>query len=109
MNWQVEYLPEAVKELKQLDASSQVLTLKAIQKVQADPRPAEEGGLGKPLGNKGGQNLSGFLKIKLLKAGIRIVYTLVRENDKMLIVVIGVRADNEVYEQAAKRRRSHGL
>ena len=109
MNWQVECLPEAVKDLKHLDASSQVLTLKAIQKVQADPRPAEEGGLGKPLGNKGGQNLSGFLKIKLLKAGIRIVYTLVRENDKMLIVVIGVRADNEVYEQAAKRRRSHGL
>ena len=109
MNRQVEYLPEAVKDLKHLDASSQVLTLKAIQKVQADPRPAEEGGLGKPLGNKGGQNLSGFLKIKLLKAGIRIVYTLVRENDKMLIVVIGVRADNEVYEQAAKRRRSHGL
>ena len=109
MNWPVEYLPEAVKDLKHLDASSQVLTLKAIQKVQADPRPAEEGGLGKPLGNKGGQNLSGFLKIKLLKAGIRIVYTLVRENDKMLIVVIGVRADNEVYELAAKRRRSHGL
>ncbi|WP_314982992.1 type II toxin-antitoxin system RelE family toxin [Stomatobaculum longum] len=109
MNWQVEYLPEAVKDLKRLDASSQVLTLKAIQKVQADPRPAEEGGLGKPLGNKGGQNLSGFLKIKLLKAGIRIVYTLVREKDKMLIVVIGVRADNEVYEQAAKRRKSHGL
>jgi len=109
MNWQVEYLPEAVKDLKHLDASSQVLTLKAIQKVQADPRPAEEGGLGKPLGNKGGQNLSGFLKIKLLKAGIRIVYTLVREKDKMLIVVIGVRADNEVYEQAAKRRKSHGL
>lgn len=94
MNWQVEYLPEAVKDLKRLDASSQVLTLKAIQKVQADPRPAEEGGLGKPLGNK---------------AGIKIVYSLVREKDKMLIVVIGVRADNEVYEQAAKRRKSHGL
>ena len=94
MNWQVEYLPEAVKDLKRLDASSQVLTLKAIQKVQADPRPAEEGGLGKPLGNK---------------AGIRIVYSLVLEKDKMLIVVIGVRADNEVYEQAAKRRKSHGL
>ena len=94
MNWQVEYLPEAVKDLKRLDASSQVLTLKAIQKVQADPRPAEEGGLGKPLGNK---------------AGIRIVYSLVREKDKMLIVVIGGRADNEVYEQAAKRRKSHGL
>lgn len=77
--------------------------LKGISKVAKNPLPTDEGGYGKPLGNKQGINLSGLLKIKLLKLGIRIVYDLKRDEQGMRIIIIGVRADNDVYELAEKR------
>ena len=66
-----------------------------------------EGGYGKILGNKNKTNLSGFLKIKLRGAGLRIVYQLRRTETSMMIIVIGVRADEEVYELAQKRVLKH--
>lgn len=71
--------------------------------------PASEGGYGKPLGNKGGINLSGFLKIKLRDLGIRVVYKLVRTETQILIIIIGARVDDEVYEAAKDRIEKHGL
>ena len=65
--------------------------------------------LRKPLGNKSGRNLSGMLKIKLRDAGIRIVYRLIKTDTRMIIVVIGARADDEVYDAALKRREKYGL
>lgn len=103
MSWEVKYIPEAVDDLRRLDGSQRLLVRKAIAKVSQNPLPRDEGGLGTPLGNKGGRNLGGFLKIKLLKAGLRVVYKLVRIDDTMLVVVIGARADDEVYELAAAR------
>ena len=69
----------------------------------------KEGGYGKPLGNKGGINLSGFLKIKLRDLGIRVVYKLVRTETQILIIIIGARVDDEVYEAAKDRIEKHGL
>ena len=37
------------------------------------------------------------------KAGIRIVYTLERSENDMTIVIVGMRADMEVYREASKR------
>ena len=37
MNWKLEYLPEAEKDLKDLDGSQRILVLKAIKKVQQNP------------------------------------------------------------------------
>lgn len=105
MNWKVVYLPEARKDLEALDGSQRQLVLKAIKKVSANPLPAEEGGYGKPLGNKRGKNLTGFLKIVLRNAGLRVVYRLVRTEAQMLIVVIGARKDEEVYEIASSREK----
>ena len=65
MNWKLEYLPEAEKDLKDLDGSQRILVLKAIKKVQQNPLPVEEQGYGKPLGNHSSTNLAGLLKIKL--------------------------------------------
>lgn len=65
MNWNVKYLPEALDDLRKLDGSQKILIRKAIQKVCQNPLPETEGGYGKLLGNKGSNNLSGFLKIKL--------------------------------------------
>lgn len=109
MNWSVEYLPEAKKDLKNLDGSQRLLVLKAIKKVQTNPLPQSEGGYGKPLGNKNGNDLSGFLKVKLKSAGLRIVYKTVKSDDQMLIIVIGARADEEVYNIAGKRIQDNNL
>ena len=40
MNWKLEYLPEAEKDLKDLNGSQRILVLKAIKKVQQNPLPA---------------------------------------------------------------------
>lgn len=109
MNWSVEYLPEAKKDLKNLDGSQRLLVLKAIKKVQTNPLPQSEGGYGKPLGNKNGNDLSGFLKVKLKSAGLRIVYKTVKSDDQMLIIVIGARADEEVYNIAGKHIQDNNL
>ncbi len=95
--------PEAVKDIKKLDGSKRQIVAKAIEKVLSNPFPQDKSGYGKPLGNKAGLNLTGFLKIKLKGSGIRIVYRLVEIEGKMVVVVVGSRADDEVYKIAAKR------
>ena len=109
MNWKLEYLPEAEKDLKNLDGSQRILVLKTIKKVQQNPLPVDEQGYGKPLGNHTNSDLAGLLKIKLRSAGLRVVYQLRRTETSMIVIVIGVRADEEVYELAKKRADKHGL
>ena len=109
MSWNVKYLPEALDDFRKLDGSQKILVRKAIQKVCQNPLPETEGGYGKLLGNKSSTNLTGFLKIKLRGAGLRIVYQLIRQGDYMLVIVIGVREDEEVYEIAQKRISKHNV
>lgn len=109
MSWNVAYLPEALDDLRKLDGSQKILIRKAIQKVCQNPLPETEGGYGKPLGNKGGTQLSRFLKIKLRGAGLRIVYQLIRQGNNILVIVIGMREDEEVYEIVQKRISRHRL
>ncbi|MFA1014836.1 type II toxin-antitoxin system RelE family toxin [Dubosiella newyorkensis] len=109
MSWNVKFLPEAQDDLFSLDKSQQKLVVKAIQKVKQNPLSSREGGYGKPLGNKRANKLSGFLKIKLRSAGIRVVYQPIKTESEMLIIIIGVREDNEVYEVAGKRIKKHKL
>ncbi len=103
MVWIVEYLEEAEKDLKELDRSQQLQVLKSIKKVSANPLPNTEGGFGKPLGSHLSANLAGYFKIKLLKLGIRVVYSLVREKSVMKIIIISVRDDEKVYKIAQER------
>lgn len=109
MKWKLAYLPEAAKDLKSLSGNQRLQVIKAIDKVLENPLPSSEGGYGKPLGSRTGSDLSGFLKIKLLNAGIRVVYQLVRTETEMLVIVIGARADSEVYDLAQRRIEKHGL
>ena len=101
--WAIEYTKEAVADLKALDRTLQLLVLKAIEKVSANPLPNSEGGYGKPLGNHLSSKLAGYMKIKLLKAGLRVVYGLVREGSIMRIIIISVRDDETVYKLAQER------
>lgn len=81
--------------------------LAGILKVSEAPLPSPHG-YGKPLGNKGENNLTGFFKIKYKGIGIRVVYTLVLEEAVMNIVVISQRDDNYCYELAAKLYEKYG-
>ena len=107
--WTVKILPEAEKDILLLDGSVRPQVLKAIAKVRQNPLPMAEGGYGKPLGNKSGTDLSGLLKVKLKASGIRIVYQIVRTQTTMTIIIVGARADDEVYIAAEKRRKKYGI
>lgn len=109
MNWSLAFLPEAMKDMQALSRSRQAMVKKAVQKVQENPLPQNEGGYGKPLGSKRGLNLTGLLKIKLRGEGIRVVYKLERRDSQMLVIVVGIREDEEVYEIAHTRRNRHNL
>lgn len=109
MTWSIEFLEEATKDMKKLDHSAQIQVLKGITKVSKNPLPVEEGGYGKPLGNKSGINLTNLLKIKFRDLGIRVVYKVERVDGVMKIIVVSARTDEQVYKEAAKRREKHDL
>lgn len=102
MIWKIEYIKEAQKDLRKLDAYTRKLVLKAIAKTAERPLPPPEG-IGKPLGNHASSKLSGFYKIKLKNSGHRVVYDLVREDGVMKIIIISVRDDDKVYKEAESR------
>jgi mRNA interferase RelE/StbE len=103
--WVVEYTEEAATDLKELDRSQQISVLKAIEKVSTNPLPYTEGGYGKPLGNHLSGNLTGYMKIKLLKLGLRVVYRLVRERNIMRVIIISIRDDDTVYKMTQERTK----
>lgn len=103
MKWKLEFLPEALNDLEHIDNSLRKPVLKGILKVSQNPLPKDEGGYGTPLGNKFDNNLTGLFKIKFLKYGIRVVYSLERSETSMKVVVVSARADGKVYDLAAKR------
>jgi len=101
--WEVDYTSEAKKDRELLEKTVRIQVDKAIFKVSQNPLPKSEGGYGDPLGNKQGRNLTGLLKIKLKKLGVRVVYILIRDKEIMRVLVIAARADSEVYDIAGSR------
>ena len=104
--WKIKYHPAAQKDLARLDGSTVKLVLKGILKVAENPLPQSQGGYGKPLGTKGGSNLTNLFKIKFKRIGIRVVYKLLRDEKtkEMYILVIASRADSEVYHLSEIRK-----
>lgn len=107
MTWQIKFLPEAEDDLASLNQAVRPQILKGIRKVAQNPE--YPGGYGKPLGNFAGSHLARLYKIKFKKAGLRVVYALVRQEESMVIVVISARADDLVYDEAQRRRKRYGL
>lgn len=109
MNYQINFIPEALTDMKKLDHSVRPQVVKGIQKVSQNPVSIYQGGYGKPLGNKDGTNLAGLFKIKFRSIGIRVVYSVEEKEGVMTIIIVSVRADNQVYQEAFKRRSKHDL
>ena len=107
--WYVERLPEVEADMRKLDRAVRNRVFKAVGRVSRNPLPVYEGGYGKPLGRRRGIDLTGMLKIKLRSDGVRVVYKLERREGRMVVVVVGVRTDDEVYRVAYDRRVRHGL
>ena len=105
MNWTLDFLPEAREDLKKLNNSVYPQVIKGIEKVMKNPLPKSRGGYGEPLGNRGNNNLTGLYKIKFRSIGIRVVYALEEIDSVMTVVVISLRADNEAYNVADRRRK----
>ena len=107
MAWKVRITDEAKKDYNKIEGSIRKQVLAGIVKVSQAPLPSPNG-YGKPLGNKNGNNLTGFFKIKYRGIGIRVVYTLVVDKLVMNIVVISQRDDNYCYDLAAKLYEKYG-
>ncbi|MBQ9134424.1 MAG: type II toxin-antitoxin system RelE/ParE family toxin [Clostridia bacterium] len=102
MQWTIEYIKEAQRDLKRIEPYNRLLILKAIEKTAQRPLPPPDG-IGKPLGNHSSSKLSGYYKIKLKNLGYRVVYGLQREGNIMKVIVIGIRDDEAVYKEAERR------
>lgn len=107
MAWDIRITDEAKKDYKKIEGSIRKQVLAGIVKVSEAPLPSPNG-YGKPLGNKHGNNLTGFFKIKYRGIGIRVVYTLVVDKLIMNIVVISQRNDNYCYDLAVKLYDKYG-
>jgi len=109
MKWELKFLPEAIEDLKQIDASIRPQILKGIQKVLQNPEAKALGGYGEPLGNKNIAKLAGLYKIKFRGIGQRVVYALHKTESSMIIIIISAREDFKVYTEAEKRRHENNL
>lgn len=107
--WKIEFLPEALSDLARIDKTVRARITKGINKVVQNPVAKFKGGYGEPLRNQKGKDLSGLYKIKYRNIGIRIVYSLKEQNGIMTVIVVGARADGEVYDEAYKRRIKHDI
>ena len=107
MTWQIKIAQEAKKDYRKLDRGVRRQVFAGILKVSKNPYPHPKG-YGKPLGNKHGNNLTGFFKIKYRDIGIRVVYTLIPEKWVMNILVVSERDDDLCYEVATKLYERYG-
>ena len=107
MHWKIKIASEARKDYLKIDGSIKKQVLAGILKVSKAPLPSPRG-YGKPLGNKNGDNLTGFFKIKYKGIGIRVIYTLIIKEMVMNIIVVSERDDNYCYELATKMYEKYG-
>jgi mRNA interferase RelE/StbE len=94
----IQFIPEAAKDYRSLDAYLRKLVNEKIDKLKEDPF------LGDALGNKNNIDLTGFYKIYVAKKSYRIVYRIVKEKIEIVeIWGIGKRNKMEIYKIVGKR------
>lgn len=98
MNYNLKFLPTALKEWRKLDNTIQIQLKKKLKEILIKPHI---------LSNQ----LRGFenhYKIKLRASGYRLVYEVIDQQICILVIAIGKRNKNEVYSQAEKRVNKGG-
>ena len=96
--YKLKFLPEALKEWHQLDGSIKLIFRKAIKKRLIQPKVP---------GSELHGDLKDCYKIKLLKHGYRLVYTI--EDNELVVLVLAVdkRENSIAYQSALLRLISH--
>lgn len=87
MSYKLSFHPKALKEFKQLDKSISEQFKKKIAQRLENPKVAKD-------------KLSGFddvYKIKLRTAGFRLAYTVEDENITVIVLAVGKRENNKIY------------
>ena len=99
MKYQVQFIPEAAKDYKQLDGSIKTLVRKKIEEIELNAF------LGEKLGNKFNIDLTGFLKTYVASKKYRIVYRLITPEKVEIVEVwgIGKREKDEIYRTIGRR------
>lgn len=93
MSYELEFMPKALKEWQKLDSSIKEQFKKKLAQRLENPEVPKD-------------RLSGFenvYKIKLKSLGYRLAYEVVDERLVVLVLVVGKRENNAVYDALAKR------
>ena len=93
MTWTVRFHPEVEHDLRQLGAADARRILKVIRERLAEGEPDK---LGKPLRGA----LAGYRRLRT--GDVRIVYR-INGTEIILVLCVGARRDDEVYESATRR------
>lgn len=94
MAWVIQYHPDVEQDLRALGRSEARIILKVIGERIAQGEPDK---LGKPLAGE----LAGFRRIRTGQT--RIVYRVDGGSIEVLIIAVGMRRDNEIYDLAVGR------
>lgn len=93
MIYEIEFYEEALNEWKRLDATIREQLKKKLSKLVKEPhRPANRL-----------RGLNGCYKIKLRSAGVRLVYKVEDGEFIIVVVAVGKRDKNTVYDAALER------
>ncbi|MBT4087884.1 MAG: type II toxin-antitoxin system RelE/ParE family toxin [Deltaproteobacteria bacterium] len=93
MTYKLDFLVEALKEWKALDASTKVQFKKKLKERLANPHV--------PSARMSGT--TNRYKIKLRAIGYRLVYEVIDDEVVVIVVAVGKRERNKVYKIASKR------
>lgn len=94
MTYNLKFVPSALKEWEKLGDTVKKEFKKALEKRLVTPRIPK-------------QKLSGYndvYKIKLRSAGYRLVYEVIEKEVVVLVLAVGKRDKDEVYEILSKRK-----
>ena len=96
--YKLKFLPEALKEWHQLDGSIKLFFRKALKKRLIQPKVP---------GSELHGDLKDCYKIKLLKHGFRLVYTIEDQELVVLVLAVDKRENSIAYQSALFRLLSH--
>ncbi|MGX2983472.1 type II toxin-antitoxin system RelE family toxin [Helicobacter sp. 23-1045] len=93
MSYELEFLPKALKEWQKLDLGIKEQFKKKLAQRLANPKVPKD-----KL-----RDFENVYKIKLKSLGYRLAYEVIDERLVVLVLVVGKRENNAVYDEIAKR------
>ncbi|MDR1420540.1 MAG: type II toxin-antitoxin system RelE/ParE family toxin [Treponema sp.] len=98
MSFEIQFIPEAVRDYTALDGSIKKQVNEKIDKIKENPF------IGESLGNKNNIDLTGYYKIYVARKAYRIIYRIIK-NEIVIIEIwgIGKRDKMEIYKIIGQR------